>query len=69
MITALKEIGVHKSTIIRELNKNITFVRTALGSWQYKPDYAQNYAEQRPIRSLNYATPNETFIANQTEGI
>lgn len=36
-----EEIGVHKSTISRELSNNITFVRTALGSWQYKPDYAQ----------------------------
>jgi len=42
-----KEIGVHKSTISRELNRNITFVRTALGSWQYKPNYAQRYAEDR----------------------
>lgn len=42
-----KKIGVHKSTISRELKRNITFVRTALGSWQYKPDYAQNYAEER----------------------
>lgn len=42
-----KELGVHKSTIGRELNRNITFVRTALGSWQYKPDYAQGYAESR----------------------
>lgn len=42
-----KEVGVHKSTISRELNKNITFVRTALGSWQYKPNYAQTYVEER----------------------
>jgi IS30 family transposase len=41
-----KEIGVHKSTISRELNRNITFVRTKLGSWQYKPDYAQGYAKE-----------------------
>ena len=41
------EIGVHKSTISRELKRNITFVRTKLGSWQYKPDYAQFYAEDR----------------------
>lgn len=39
-----KEIGVHKSTVSRELNKNLTFVRTKLGSWQYKPDYASNSA-------------------------
>lgn len=42
-----KEIGVHKSTISRELKRNITFVRTALGSWQYKPGYAQGYTEER----------------------
>lgn len=42
-----KEIGVHESTISRELKRNITFVRTRLGTWQYKPDYAQNNANQR----------------------
>jgi transposase, IS30 family len=42
-----KEIGVHKSTISRELNRNITFMRTKLGCWQYKPNYAQRYAEDR----------------------
>lgn len=42
-----KEVGVHKSTISRELSRNIIFVRTQLGSWQYKPDYAQTYADER----------------------
>jgi IS30 family transposase len=42
-----EEIGVHKSTISRELKRNITFVRTTLGSWQYKPDYAQTYVDER----------------------
>ncbi len=42
-----KEIGVNQSTISRELNRNITFVRTKLGSWQYKPDYAQASANER----------------------
>lgn len=42
-----KEVGVHQSTISRELNRNITFVRTQLGSWQYKPNYAQAYADER----------------------
>lgn len=42
-----KEIGVHKSTISRELRNNLTFVRTALGSWQYKPDHAQAAAENK----------------------
>lgn len=42
-----KELDVHKSTISRELKKNITFVRTRLGYWTYKADYAQGYAEER----------------------
>lgn len=42
-----KEIGVSQSTISRELNRNITFVRTRWGSWQYKPDYAQGHTERR----------------------
>lgn len=41
------EIGVHKSTISREFKRNITFVRTRLGYWTYKPDYAQAYADER----------------------
>ena len=41
------EINVHKSTISRELKRNITFMRTALGCWQYKPNYAQTYAVER----------------------
>ncbi|GEM_PF-2335041 len=44
------QIGVHKSTISRELKRNLTYVRTALGSWQYKPDYAQKYTEDRRKR-------------------
>ena len=42
-----KEVGVHKSTICRELKRNLTFVRTALGYWAYKPDYAQTYVKER----------------------
>lgn len=42
-----KEIGVNQSTISRELKQNITFIRTKLGSWQYKPDYAQGNAQRR----------------------
>lgn len=41
------EVGVHKSTISREFNRNITFVRTKYGCWRYKPDYAQHYADDR----------------------
>ncbi len=40
-------IGVHESTISRELNNNLTLLRTTLGAWQYKPNYAQTYAEDR----------------------
>jgi IS30 family transposase len=42
-----KKVGVHQSTISRELNRNIVFIRTQLGSWQYKPDYAQGFARER----------------------
>ncbi len=49
-----KEVGVHKSTISREFKRNIVFVRTALGSWQYKPDYAQTYAEERHKKKFKY---------------
>jgi len=42
-----KEVGVHRSTITREFSRNITFVRTKLGYWTYKPDYAQAYANSR----------------------
>jgi IS30 family transposase len=42
-----EEIGVNKSTISREFKRNMTFVRTAMDSWQYKPHYAQTYAEER----------------------
>lgn len=55
--TAIAEaVGVHKSTISRELTRNITFVRTSLGSWQYKPQYAQTY---------NRTTPSKQTQANQ----
>lgn len=42
-----KEVGVHKSTICREFQRNLTFVRKAMGHWTYKPNYAQAYAEER----------------------
>lgn len=45
-----KELGVHKSTISREFKRNITFVRTSLGYWDYKPDYAQTYTDERHKR-------------------
>ena len=49
-----KEVGVHKSTICREFKRNITFVRTAIGYWDYKPDYAQLYADERRKASRYY---------------
>lgn len=42
-----KEVGVHKSTISREFKRNLTLIRTSLGCWSYKPDYAQCYADDR----------------------
>lgn len=41
------EICVNKSTISRELNRNMTFVRTRLGYWTYKADYAQSNSDNR----------------------
>lgn len=49
-----KEVGVHKSTISREFKKNITFVRASLGCWQYKPNYAQTYADERHKNKRKY---------------
>ncbi len=49
-----KEVSVHKSTICREFKRNITFVRTALGYWTYKPDYAQCYADDRRKAKRHY---------------
>ena len=48
------EIKVHKSTISREFKRNLTFVRTKLGYWCYKPDYAQSYADDRRKAKRNY---------------
>lgn len=49
-----KEVGVHKSTISREFKRNLTFVRTKLGCWSYKPDYAQCYANDRRKAKRHY---------------
>jgi len=49
-----EEIGVHKSTISREFKRNLVFVRTKLGIWQYKPDYAQYYADERRKAKRHY---------------
>lgn len=64
------EIGVHKSTISRELKRNITFVRTALGSWQYKPDYAQSYAEtrrQEKPKRIKFTEEVEQFVSKKLQ--
>lgn len=29
------------------LKRNLTFIRTELGDWTYRPDYAQTYAKER----------------------
>ena len=61
----VKEIGVHESTISRELKRNITFVRTRLGSWQYKPDYAQGNANQRhknKKKFIKFTSQAKTFV-------
>jgi transposase, IS30 family len=60
-----KEIGVHKSTLSRELKRNITFFYTKLGSWQYKPTYAQRYASNRhkiKPKYLKFTKEVEAFV-------
>lgn len=49
-----REIGVDRSTICREFKRNMTFVRTKLGYWTYKPNYAQCYADERRKISRNF---------------
>ncbi|STX28713.1 IS30B/C/D transposase [Legionella beliardensis] len=53
------ELGVHKSTISRELNRNLTFIRTRLGYWTYKANYAQKYADDRQRDKPKYIKVNE----------
>ncbi len=48
------EIGVHKSTISREFNRNLTRIQTRWGCWAYKPDYAQHYADDRRKAKRHY---------------
>ena len=47
-----KEIGVHKSTICRELQRNIFWWGSRIP--QYRPHYAQSYTEDRRKR---YGSP------------
>jgi IS30 family transposase len=63
-----KEIGVHKSTISREFKRNITFVRTSLGCWQYKPNYAQTYADERhkiKNKQIKFTKEVEKFVRDK----
>lgn len=63
-----KEVGVHKSTISRELKRNLTFVRTKLGHWAYKPDYAQSYADARRRATrffYKFTKEVETFVSEK----
>ena len=53
------ELGVHKSTISRELNRNLTFIRTRLGYWTYKANYAQKYADDRQRDKPKYIKAND----------
>lgn len=65
-----REVGVHKSTISRELKRNIVFVRTALGSWQYKPGYAQTYTENRhkeKRKHIKFTKQVETFVREKLQ--
>lgn len=65
-----KEVGVHKSTISREFKRNITFVRTSLGYWDYKPDYAQCYAAERhknKPKARKFIKPVEAFVTEKIQ--
>lgn len=65
-----KEVGVHQSTISRELNRNVTFVRTKLGSWQYKPDYAQASANERhkhKYKVVKFTKEVEAFVREKIQ--
>lgn len=65
-----REIGVHKSTISRELKRNITFVRTKLGSWQYKPNYAQGYTDERhkkKAKHLKFTKQVDAFVREKLQ--
>ncbi|WP_419421484.1 transposase (plasmid) [Legionella sp. D16C41] len=63
------ELGVHKSTISRELNRNLTFVGTRLGYWTYKANYAQRYADDRQRDKPKYVKTNEEIKQFITEKI
>ena len=63
-----KEVGVHKSTISREFKRNVTFVQTKLGVWDYKPDYAQCYADERhkyKNKQVKFIEPVKEFVTEK----
>lgn len=65
-----KEIGVHESTISRELKRNITFVRSKLGMWQYKPDYAQVNAKEnhkKKNKFIKFTDEAKTFVREKLQ--
>jgi len=65
-----KELGVHQSTISRELNRNTIFVRTKWGSWQYKPDYAQGNAREKHRKKnkrIKLTSEIKQFISDKLE--
>jgi IS30 family transposase len=61
-----KEIGVHQSTISRELSRNLTFVRTKIGFWDYKPEYAKE-RHRNKNKKIKLTQQTKQFIANKLE--
>ena len=64
-----EEIGVHKSTISRELKRNMTLVRNAGGFWDYKAGYAQTYADERKKnkpKDVKFIKEIESFVTKKT---
>lgn len=65
-----KEVGVHASTISREFSCNMTLMRTQLGAWQYKPNYAQTYAEDRhknKAKKIKFSAEVESFVREKIQ--
>ena len=61
-----EEIGVHKSTISRELKRNMTPIRTSHGFWDFKAGYAQTYADEREknkTKHIKFTQEIEGFVA------
>ena len=62
-----EKIGVHKSTISREFKRNIFWWNSRIP--QYKPDYAQTYAERRHKQKTKQIKFNEEVEAFVREKI